>query len=257
MIMFVPDGLGNTMLRFQFLAITTALATFGIALGVRADTTIVAAATFNWPYMTKSYSPQLHETLRHSGQDVFSGQPMVIKLSIKGTKSRMDVGSQIILVDRQKKKYTTLDMNSHTYIVRPEISGSSSRAGIDILHDTGQTKIILGHIAHHYVIKSAGAARNISSVTDIWVALDLPQFPELAAVSGPAPMVNTLWKRLPGTPLLIVLKAKQAQYGEMTYRWEVKAVSQKKLPATLFKIPKNYKLTSLSGMPGGRVRQAK
>jgi hypothetical protein len=241
-------------------SIAAALALATVVAGVsapsaRADLKVVQSVTFDSPQMKQMLAnipPARRAAMAKSGQGMFDGKPIIATVSNSGQKFRSEMGPQIVLLDGAAKKMTMLNTTGHTYQTMPYNPGANTPAAnmSASVHDTGQTKTILGHLARHYTINVSAPMMGGATIKgDIWAAPDLPQPPIVGPATGPGALIQAQMKAIKGMPLITTIKINGGQMGMgMTIKSVVKSISTAKLPASLFAIPAGY---SEGAMPMG------
>ena len=249
------------MPTIRTVAVAALAATLAGASAAHADLKVVQSTTIKNPQLTammQSLSPEQRARMAQSGAgSLFGGGDLASTIYSHGTKTRVDIGPQSTIVDTATRQLVTVNRATHTYSTSaysPNKMASQMQASV---RDTGQTKIILGHPARHYLLSMTSAQMAGGRVSgDIWSAQDLPQPPAAAFSAGPAGALQGQFRKIKGMPLLVNMTVTGSPVGDTSIRSVTKSVSRAALPASLFAIPAGYKRTAarptMGGLPMGR-----
>ena len=244
------------------------LATIGtLALGIalsgaaRADSKIVQSTTIDAPQlraMLQQLSPQQKAQMgKMSGGmgSMMSGAPTISTTYISGQKTRSDLGTLSFIINKGTHKMVLLNRATHVYQIQPYNpapagSGPASQMKASV-KDTGQTKIIMGHRAHHYKITATGGmAGTIQG--DSWAAPDIAAPASMGGMSGgPTAGLQGVYGKVKGMPLQLTMVISGGMTGTMTIKAAVKSITNTPLPASTFATPPGYKPGQVMGAMGG------
>ncbi len=231
----------KTPLTIFTLAALAALA----APAARADLKVVQTLRIDSPqikaYMD-SMTPEQRAKMSRSGNPMFSGAPQVTTLYLRGGKSRADVGSTSYVSDAATHQTTVINRRSHTYstMQTPSAAGGAGQVTATV-KDTGQTKMIQGHLSRRYLMSATLASQPGTLIQgDIWAAQDLPRPTLPTSGQGPLAVMQGLMRKVKGFPLKTTLAVTGSPLGSTTVTTSVVSVSKAALPASDFAVPAGY-----------------
>jgi hypothetical protein len=198
---------------------------------------------------------------------------MTTTMYSNGKKSRVDTSMMTIINDVPGDKTIMINQTQHTYFVdKYDPTGAASRApgrspntmpGSDEVQDvnvtdTGNTKTILGHVCHEYILtanmkSSHGGPTSVKD--DMFVAKDIAGMPAHSSAYGPFAGVAG---KMAGFPLLSNMTMNGGKADGATITIEVTSLSTDPLPESTFEIPAGFtqatsKADFMSGMVGGMM----
>jgi len=225
-----------------------AFALLAITLGsAHADITLREQTTVDIP-IKHGEDPQVHRAASKSIES---------QIYVSGHKCRFETPLLIVITDRDASKTWLLNPANHMYATSPYNrkaiagiqSGVSNVAGlghIDIetkVKDTGRTTNIMGHTAHHYIIKTYVKVLNRTSTvtSDVLAALDLSET-DLDAWSEAN--INSYGPNVRGVPLITEMKEVGGTSNGNVTRIIATSISTDPIPSSTFAIPSGYTETS-------------
>ena len=240
---------------FKTPVMAAALATF--AVSAHADLKVVQTTQIDNPQL-KAYmdtmTPQQRTQMSRSNP-MFSGGPQMATVYVRGSKTRADIGPMTYLVDTVTQQSTVINRRTHTYSTQPfKMPGNAAGQAQTSVRDTGQTKVIAGHLSRHYILTAALASQPGTLIqSDVWAAQDLPQPPMLGSGGGPLASLQNLLKKVKGYPMKSSLAVTGSPLGNTTIRTNVVSVSKAPLSPSVFAVPTGYKKAAMNeggGMGG-------
>ncbi len=170
------------------------------APAAHADLTLVQTTTISNPQITaalQSMTPQQRAQVQKSGSPFFRTGPQVVTIYTHGKQSRLDYGGYTFIADQAKGQVLTLNRRMHTYSSRP--LGQAQGGGVSgaTVRDLHQSKTILGHVAHHYMVSTAnvgGAGSQLKA--DVWAAASLAQPSSSLTGGGPTGPLQSLLRQV-------------------------------------------------------------
>ena len=234
------------MPTIRTVAVAALAATLAGAPAARADLKVVQSTTVKNPQLTammQSLSPAQRAQMGQSGFGaMFGGGPLTSTLYTHGSKTRVDVGPLTTIVDTAAHKIISINRITHTYSTSAYSPSAMAGQVQATIKDTGQTKVILGHPARHYLMSVTSARMPSGRMSgDIWSAQDLPQPPAAAFSGGPAAALQGQFRKIKGMPLIVNMMVTGSPVGDTSIRSVTKSVSRAALAASLFSVPAGYK----------------
>ncbi len=223
-------------------------------LPARADLTLVQTTTIINPQITaalQSMTPQQRAQVQRSGNPFFHSGPQTTTLYVQGKKSRLDYGAYTVIADPGTGRIVTLNRKTHTYSTRPYSAGSGGGIAGATPRDTHQTRRILGHVAHRYIVQTANVAGAGSQLkADVWAAPDLPRPALLDGAGGGQSPAQALLRQVKGLPLQTTVVVAGSPLGTITLKSLAKSVSIAPVAASVFALPPGFKAGN-TGSPMG------
>lgn len=235
------------MIKISLAAV--ALASLAVS-GAHADLKVVQTTQIDNPQL-KAYmdtmTPQQRAQMSRSNP-MFSGGPQQATVYVRGSKTRADIGPMTYLVDTLTKQSVVINRRAHTYSIQPFRLPNSAGQSQTSVQDTGQTKIIAGHLSRHYILRASLASQPGTLIqSDVWAAQDIPQPPMLASGGGPLASLQSLLKKVKGYPMKSSLAVTGSPLGNTTIRTSVVSVSKAPLAPSVFAVPAGYKKAAMNG----------
>jgi hypothetical protein len=223
-----------------------------VVSAAHADLKVVQTTQIDNPQL-KAYletmTPQQRAQMSRSNP-MFSGGLQMATVYVRGSKTRADIGPLTYLVDAATKQTITFNRRTHTYSSQPfRMPGNS--LGQTSVRDTGQTKVIAGHLSRHYIVTASMPSQPGTLIqSDVWAAQDIAQPPMLAGGGGPLASLQNLLKKVKGYPMKSSLAVTGSPLGNTTIRTNVVSVSKALLSPSVFAVPTGYKkaVTTDNGM---------
>ncbi len=229
--------------------IASALAVLGAASAAHADMTVIQNTTVDSPQLKaylESMTPQQRAQMKGAGNPLLSGAPLRSTIYLRGTKTRADVGGNSYIVDSVTKQTTLINRRNHTYTVRPYQATAPQGTPQAKVKDTGQNKLIGGHMAHRYLLTATLTSQPGTLIQgDVWTARDIAQPPSLSG-GGPLSSLQNVFRQIKGFPLKSTLAVTGSPLGNTTVTTSLVSISKSALPASAFAIPAGYKKTEMN-----------
>ncbi len=229
--------------------IASALAVLGAASAAHADMTIVQNTKIDSPQLKaymESMTPAQRAQMSKMGNPLLSGAPLRSTIYIHGTKTRADVGSTSYIVDSATKKTLLINRRTHTYTVKAYQAAEPQGTPQAKVKDTGQNKLIGGHMAHRYLLSATLPAQPGTLIQgDVWTARDITQPPSISG-GGPLSSMQNVFKQIKGFPLKSTLAVTGSPLGSTTVTTSLVSISKSPVPASAFVIPAGYKKTEMN-----------
>jgi len=240
------------MMIFRSVAMAGALAILTVS-AVHADLKVVQTTQIDNPQLDaymETMTPEQRAAMAHTSNPLLRVGPQQTVVYVRGPQTRADMGGNTYLVNAATHKTEVLYRASRTYTTRPyqaPPSGAASPVQATV-KDSGQTKMIAGHLARRYFITATMASQPGTIIRgEIWAALDLPRPAQSATGMGPFTMIQSVFKNVKGYPLRTSLAVTGSPMGDTTIVSNVVSISKSPLPASVFAIPAGYK-KSAAGM---------
>ncbi len=215
------------------------------APAAHADLTLVQTTTISNPQITaalQSMTPQQRAQVQNSGSPFFQTGPQTTIIYTHGKQSRLDYGTYSFIADPAKGQVLTLNRRTRTYSTRPLGPSQSGGFAGATVRDLHQSKTILGHVAHHYVVATAGVGGAGSQLkADVWAAPDLAQPSSSLTGGGPTGPLQSLLHQVKGLPLQTTVVIAGSPVGTVTARLISKSVSTRPVSPSVFVLPAGYK----------------
>ena len=211
------------------------------ATPAHADLKMVIVVTFNSAGLKAEIQKKTPEQRAQYSTLMRDGHMrMVCYVSGVHTRTDADADGVIILKDTARQKSIVLIPSRHLYMAGPYHLSQRSRTGQMSVQvtDTGQTGRIAGHPAGEYLI--TGNVKNAPVSGFIWAATDLPPVSDGLLTGSPA--VQALWRQVKGTPLQMTLILDPNGPARTTITYQALSISTASLPASLFTVPRGYKI---------------
>ena len=229
--------------------LASALAVLGAASAAHADMTIVQNTKIDSPQLKaymESMTPAQRTQMSKMGNPLLSGAPLRSTIYIHGTKTRADVGSTSYIVDSATKKTLLINRRNHTYTVKAYQAAAPQGTPQAKVKDTGQNKLIGGHMAHRYLLSATIPAQPGTLIQgDVWTTRDIAQPPSLSG-GGPLSSMQNVFKQIKGFPLKSTLAVTGSPLGSTTVTTSLVSISKSALPASAFAVPAGYKKTEMN-----------
>lgn len=229
--------------------LASALALMGAASAAHADMTVVQNTKIDSPQLKaymESMTPAQRAQMSKMGNPLLSGAPMRSTIYQHGTKTRADVGGTSYIVDSATKQTTLINRRNHTYTVRPYKATAPQGTPQAKVKDTGQTKMISGHLAHRYLLSATIPAQPGTLIQgDVWTTSDIAQPPSLSG-GGPLSSMQNVFRQIKGFPLKSTLAVTGSPLGSTTVTTSLVSISKSALPASAFAIPAGYKKSEMN-----------
>ena len=215
-----------------------------LTASAHADLKMVQTTTINNPQITaalQSMSAQQRAQVQKSGSPFFQNGPQVTTIYVHGKKSRLDYGGFSFIADTGTHQLLTLNRATHTFSMRPLSAQDAAGPSGATVRDTHQTKMILGHLVHHYIVATANVAGAGSQLkADIWAAPDLSQPAAYGQSSGVTAPMQALMRRVKGLPLETTIVLAGSPLGTVTAKSVVRSVSTAPVSPALFAVPAGF-----------------
>ena len=172
---------------------------------------------------------------------------------LHGAQARTDFGQSTVIVDGTHHTMTQINRLARTYSVQPYHVSPKAASIRATVHDTGQSKLVLGRPTHHYTLQVTNPSTGTKGISgDLWVAAGLPT-PPFSALPGGALQAGL--SQIKGLPLLSHVVLNGGQGGKTTVNSVAQSVSVAPLPASAFAVPPGYTKTppGTSPMPGAMM----
>lgn len=224
-------------------ALSFAFTTFSLA--AHADLTLVQTTTISNPQITaalQSMTPEQRAQVQKSGSPFFQTGPQTTTVYTHGRQSRLDYGAYTVIANPATRQVTTLNRRTRTYSQRPLNQPDSTGFSGATVRDLHQSKTILGHITHHYLISTAnvgGAGSQLKA--DVWAAPDLAQPTGSLTGSGATGPLQALLRRVKGLPLQASFVVAGSPVGTVSVKLLARSVSTRPVPTSVFALPPGYK----------------
>ena len=224
-----------------------ALALLAVCGTAQADLKVVQTTSVDSPQL-KAYmetmTPAERAQMAKSENPLFQTGPRQTVLSVQGSRTRLDLGNMTFLTDTAARRIETINRGTRTYSVQPYRAPATGQIAVTV-KDTGQTKVIAGHLCHHYLSTATLASQPGSVIQgDIWAAADIPQPAAFSTGSGPFSVLQSLFRKIKGFPLKSALTLTGSPLGNTTFITNIVSVSKAPLPASLFAVPVGYTKTA-------------
>lgn len=229
--------------------IASALALLGAASAAHADMTVIQNTTIDSPQLKaylESMTPAQRAQMSKAGNPLLSGAPVRSTIYQHGTKTRADVGGNSYIVDSLTKQTTLINRRNHTYTVKPYQATAPQGTPQAKVKDTGQNKLIGGHMAHRYLLTASIPSQPGTLIQgDVWTARDIAQPPSLSG-GGPLSSMQNVFRQIKGFPLKSTIAVTGSPLGNTTVTTSLVSISKSPLPASAFAIPAGYKKTEMN-----------
>lgn len=222
------------------------------ASAAHADLKVVQTTQISSPQLQaylETMTPQQRAQMAKSGNPLLSGAPTRTVVYIQGDKTRAEIGPMIYILVPSTHNTAVLNPKAHTYTLQPYKAPALTGTGKPqvTVKDTGQSKVILGHPAKHYLMKATLPSQPGTVIQgDVWAATDIPK-PTMLATGGPLASLQEQFSKIKGYPLRTTLVITGSPMGNTTVKSNVVSVSKAALPGSLFKVPAGYKKTTAGG----------
>ena len=227
----------------------SALALLGAASAAHADFTIVQNTKIDSPQLKaymESMTPAQRAQMKGAGNPLLSGAPVRSMIYQHGTKTRADIGGNSYVVDSATKQAVLINRRNHTYTVKPYQAPASQGTPQAKVKDTGQTKMISGHLAHRYLLSATVPSQPGTLLQgDVWTARDIAQPPSLSG-GGPLSSMQSVFRQIKGFPLKSTLAFTGSPLGSTTVTTSLVSLSKSAVPASVFAIPAGYKKSEIN-----------
>lgn len=229
--------------------IASALAVLGAASAAHADLTMVQKASIDSPQLKaylESMTPAQRAQMSKMGNPLLSGAPVRSTIYIHGTKTRADIGGTSYIVDSATKQTTLINRRNHTYTVKSYQATVPQGTPQTKVKDTGQNKLIGGHMAHRYLLTATVPSQPGMLIQgDVWTARDIAQPPILGG-GGPMASMQNVFRQVKGFPLKSTMVVTGSPLGSTTVTTSLVSISKSAVPASAFAIPAGYKKTEMN-----------
>lgn len=229
--------------------LASALALLGAVSAAHADMTVVQNTKIDSPQLKaymESMTPAQRAQMSKTGNPLLSGAPMRSTIYIHGTKTRADVGGNSYIVDSVTKQTTLINRRNHTYTVKAYQAAAPQGTPQAKVKDTGQTKMISGHLSHRYLLSATIPAQPGTLIQgDVWTTSDIAQPPSLSG-GGPLSSMQNVFRQIKGFPLKSTLAVTGSPLGSTTVTTSLVSISKSAVPASAFAIPAGYKKSEMN-----------
>lgn len=193
------------------------------------------------------------------------GQPAhtdTMTWAIKGSKARMDFGKISQIIDLDAHKIYRIDAANKVVMVTStelpkETSDAIAKIGNDTkfdVHATGKTETVDGYKCAEYVMTMSGP---MSMVSTYWMTQDIDateyQRFRTWGMQIPANKETDTLSSMKGVPVKSTSKI-TLMGNVIDGSSEMQSVSNASVSASLFEIPKDYKVMEMPRMPAGKMQ---
>ena len=194
------------------------------------------------------------------------GQPAhsdTMTWAIKGSKARMDFGKISQIIDLDAHKVYKIDAaNKHIMVMSTDLSKETadmiSKVGADTkidVRNTGKTETIDGYKCKEYVMTMSGP---MSMVTTFWMTqdIDAKEFERFKTFGMQMPKMRGSESMADMKGIPIKSTSKTTLMGKVIdSSTEMQSVSSDSVSASLFDLPKDYKVIDIPTMPAGKPQR--
>jgi len=194
------------------------------------------------------------------------GQPAhsdTMTLAMKGSKARMDFGKISQIIDLDTHKLYKIDAAKKNIMVMStdlskETADMISRIGEDTkidVRNTGKTETIDGYKCMEYVMTMSGP---MSMVTTFWMTQDInaKEFERFKTFGMQIPKMKGSESMADMKGIAIKSTSKTTLMGHVIdSSTEIQSVSNDTVSASLFDLPKDYKVIEIPTMPSGKPQR--
>ena len=194
------------------------------------------------------------------------GQPAhsdTMTLAMKGSKARMDFGKISQIIDLDTHKLYKIDAAKKNIMVMStdlskETADMISRIGEDTkidVRNTGKTETIDGYKCMEYVMTMSGP---MSMVTTFWMTqdIDAKEFERFKTFGMQIPKMKGSESMADMKGIAIKSTSKTTLMGHVIdSSTEIQSVSNDTVSASLFDLPKDYKVIEIPTMPSGKPQR--
>lgn len=194
------------------------------------------------------------------------GQPAhsdTMTWAIKGSKARMDFGKISQIIDLDAHKVYKIDAaNKHIMVMSTDLSKETadmiSKVGEDTkidVRNTGKTETIDGYKCQEYVMTMTGP---MSMVTTVWMTQDIDskEFERFKTFGMQMPKMKGSESMADMKGIPIKSTSKTTLMGKVIdSSTKMQSVSSDAVSASLFDLPKDYKVIDIPTMPAGKPQR--
>lgn len=194
------------------------------------------------------------------------GQPAhsdTMTWAIKGSKARMDFGKISQIIDLDAHKVYKIDAaNKHIMVMSTDLSKETadmiSKVGEDTkidVRNTGKTETIDGYKCQEYVMTMTGP---MSMVTTVWMTqdIDAKEFERFKTFGMQMPKMKGSESMADMKGIPIKSTSKTTLMGKVIdSSTKMQSVSSDAVSASLFDLPKDYKVIDIPTMPAGKPQR--